>query len=108
MPAPNCRIYPDRTRNLWLATSASDGASRNVGIKSCDQRCMCSLWTSSVNEEHIYCNKDEVKAFSPLRRGDEKTRPDPVTGSPGRSAVHMPHRVSGPQSCSAATTMPGP
>src|ERR1035441_5871840 len=33
-------MYPERTRNLWLATSASAGASRRVGIKSLDQRCM--------------------------------------------------------------------
>jgi hypothetical protein len=25
---------------LWLATSASEGASRRVGIKSLDQKCM--------------------------------------------------------------------
>src|SRR6185369_4110990 len=32
-------------RNLWLATSASAGASRRVGTKSWDQRCieMCRL-----------------------------------------------------------------
>src|SRR5580658_452700 len=40
IPAPSCRIYPARTRNLWLATSASAGASRNVGINSCDHRCI--------------------------------------------------------------------
>src|SRR5580658_3488021 len=33
-------MYPARTSSLWLATSASAGASRSVGIKSCDQRCM--------------------------------------------------------------------
>src|SRR5450755_4003978 len=33
-------MYPERTRNLWLATSASAGASRSVGMKSLDQRCM--------------------------------------------------------------------
>src|ERR1017187_9392976 len=38
--AASCRMYPERTRNLWLATSASAGASRRVGIKSLDQRCM--------------------------------------------------------------------
>jgi len=38
MPAPSCRMYPERTRNLWLATSASAGASRRVGMKSLDQR----------------------------------------------------------------------
>src|SRR5436305_2624103 len=43
MPAPSCRIYPERTRNLWLATSASAGASRSVGIKSCDQRCIVGV-----------------------------------------------------------------
>src|SRR6266852_4247970 len=33
-------MYPARTSSLWLATSASAGASRRVGMKSCDQRCM--------------------------------------------------------------------
>src|SRR6266849_6987335 len=36
-------MYPARTSSLWLATSASAGASRRVGIKSCDQRCMVML-----------------------------------------------------------------
>src|SRR5208283_5277373 len=36
-------MYPARTRNLWLATSASAGASRSVGINSCDQRYMMSF-----------------------------------------------------------------
>jgi hypothetical protein len=40
MPAPSCRIYPARRRNLWLATSASAGASRRVGMKSFDERCI--------------------------------------------------------------------
>src|SRR5258708_17876099 len=40
MPAPSCRTYPALNRNLWLATSASAGASRRVGTKSFDQRCM--------------------------------------------------------------------
>src|ERR1700736_1185486 len=40
MPAPSWRTYPARRRSLWLATSASAGASRSVGIKSVDQRCM--------------------------------------------------------------------
>src|SRR6266436_9411651 len=42
MPAANWRMYPARTRNLWLATSASAGASRRVGINSWDQRCIVS------------------------------------------------------------------
>src|ERR1700733_10942170 len=36
-------MYPARTKNRWLATSASAGASRSVGIKSSDQRCILSL-----------------------------------------------------------------
>src|ERR1039457_2030143 len=40
MPAPSWRMYPARIRNLWLATSASAGASRSVGINSFDQRCI--------------------------------------------------------------------
>src|SRR6266567_8219346 len=44
MPAPSCRMYPARSRNLWLATSASVGASRRVGMKSLDQRCIEMAW----------------------------------------------------------------
>src|SRR6185312_4098006 len=33
-------MYPARIRNLWLATSASAGASLSVGINSFDQRCI--------------------------------------------------------------------
>src|SRR5690348_17480003 len=40
-------MYPARTRNLWLATSASAGASRRVGMKSFDQRCMRAMCLSS-------------------------------------------------------------
>src|SRR5579864_8903983 len=40
MPAASWRTYPARSRYLWLATSASAGASRRVGINSWDQRCM--------------------------------------------------------------------
>src|SRR5258707_15733965 len=40
MPAPSWRMYPARIRNLWLATSASAGASRSVGMNSLDQRCI--------------------------------------------------------------------
>src|ERR1035438_6612995 len=34
MPAESWRIYPARNSNWWLATSASAGFSRNVGMKS--------------------------------------------------------------------------
>src|SRR5207248_2068794 len=37
------RTYPARSRNLWLATSASAGASRSVGMNKCDQRYMSSF-----------------------------------------------------------------
>src|SRR5579872_1223068 len=40
-------MYPARTRNLCEATSASAGASRNVGINSSDQRCIVFLSTES-------------------------------------------------------------
>src|SRR5258708_25644057 len=48
-------MYPARTRNLWLATSASAGASRRVGINSFDQRCIYQ--TTSVIKRISYCNK---------------------------------------------------
>jgi competence protein ComFC len=34
MPAEVCRMYPARSNNWWLTTSASAGFSRKVGIKS--------------------------------------------------------------------------
>src|SRR6266849_216019 len=43
-------MYPARTSSLWLATSASAGASRRVGMKSCDQRCMVMV----SNRERIF------------------------------------------------------
>src|SRR5271167_3737475 len=48
-------MYPARTSSLWLATSASAGASRRVGIKSCDQRCM----VMGSNRERILIVNDE-------------------------------------------------
>src|ERR1039458_5982760 len=57
-------MYPARTNSLWLATSASAGASRSVGIKSCDQRCMimvsnrerildCKRWVASPHARTV-------------------------------------------------------
>src|SRR5215467_13695245 len=37
-PAATWRMKPPRTRSLWLTASASAGASRNVGRKSCEAR----------------------------------------------------------------------
>src|SRR6516225_824630 len=34
MPADNCRTYPARSSSRWLATSASAGSSRNVGMNN--------------------------------------------------------------------------
>src|ERR1017187_2838824 len=47
-------MYPARTNSLWLATSASAGASRRVGIKSCDQRCMVMV---SNRERILDCKR---------------------------------------------------
>ena len=47
-PAASWRMYPARTRNLWLATSASAGASRSVGMNSWDQRCMIASIHNSL------------------------------------------------------------
>src|SRR5580700_5492012 len=49
MPAPSCRMYPARNKNLWLATSASAGASRRVGINSFDQRCILRELSQSAS-----------------------------------------------------------
>ena len=37
-PAPTWRMKPPRTSSLWLAASASAGASRRVGRNSCEAR----------------------------------------------------------------------
>src|SRR5271165_2326032 len=55
-------MYPERTRNLWLATSASAGASRRVGIKSLDQRCMIvssSCFRLELENPLFYRNRAE-------------------------------------------------
>src|SRR6185312_6371177 len=69
-------MYPERTRNLWLATSASAGASRSVGIKSCDQRCMnavLSIWylaiSKSCDRVNSYCNKRSAASRELLAPG---------------------------------------
>src|SRR5579872_3776036 len=54
-------MYPARTRNLCEATSASDGASRNVGINSSDQRCIVFLSTESR------VASAEIQAQAPFR-----------------------------------------
>src|ERR1017187_8921336 len=65
MPAPSCRIYPARTSSLWLATSASAGASRKVGIKSSDQRCIVGF--PIVKESSIV--NDGVAPIAGERKG---------------------------------------
>src|SRR6185437_12276775 len=69
MPAASCRTYPARTRNLWLATSASAGASRNVGMNSCDQRCM---------------GKGSIVAKIETRKGEHEVQEDKRMGSRSR------------------------
>src|SRR3984885_3795257 len=65
-------MYPARSRSLWLATSASAGASRRVGMKSFDQRCIDSVGPSSVQERVWRKSGLErqafILAFSPPRR----------------------------------------
>src|SRR5258708_5359747 len=50
---------------MWLATSATAGASRSVGINSCDQRCI--LGSLNKSQRIIHCNGRRQQTF--YRRG---------------------------------------
>src|SRR5258708_4414433 len=82
MPAPSWRMYPARIRNLWLATSASAGASRSVGINSCDQRCI--LGSVNKSQRIIHCNGRRQQNLLPQRTQRAQRRigvkPLPVDG----------------------------
>src|SRR5579864_2686418 len=77
MPAASWRMYPARTRNLWLATSASAGASRKVGINSADQRCIVS---DSCSWRIGYCSSrfEDARSTEALAR-ERREREDAGT-----------------------------
>src|SRR5260370_31879109 len=82
-------MYPARTSSLWLATSASAGASRRVGIKSCDQRCICfpiERESSIVNDGIVNHGVRVVTGEWPVRFAREPR----AAISGGRSARREP------------------
>src|SRR6266699_880161 len=57
-------MYPARTRNLWLATSASAGAARNVGMKSSDHRCIS--WSTDLGVDELAILRGPSEDWLPI------------------------------------------
>src|SRR6266576_670467 len=73
-PAPTWRMNPPRTSSLWLAASASAGASRSVGRNSCEARAITVVRAdysasgiSDASAHGIACDADRRPCGSSAR-----------------------------------------
>src|SRR5215475_6396566 len=71
-PAATCRMNPARTSSLWLTASASAGASRRVGRKSCEARAITCCRTRLLDRDQRGlghgqgCRFGHLEAFWPV------------------------------------------